>query len=167
MPAPPARTSRLDQQDPPWLRARVVFGLIVLEILHRLVLSLGHDVPPVRNSVIARLDAGHTFDLSPTALAIIRAFINECLTRFPSLHEAGAPAPHPRPEPARHPVSATPPRPVPRPVPRAAPRTVARPAPRALTSRPRPATTFRAHPMPAKIPRPAPPPFCVIFVPVS
>ncbi len=74
MPARDTLQERLDHAPDIETRAKLLFGFLIIEMLHRLVLALGYAVPPCHGRILAGLLAGEEdFGLPPHALATLRA----------------------------------------------------------------------------------------------
>ena len=74
MPARDTLQDRLDHAPDIETRAKLLFGFLIIEMLHRLVLALGYAVPPCHGRILAGLLAGEEdFGLPPHALATLRA----------------------------------------------------------------------------------------------
>ena len=74
MPARDTLQERLDHAPDIETRAKLLFGFLIIEMLHRLVLALGYAVPPCHGRILAGLLGGEEdFGLPPHALATLRA----------------------------------------------------------------------------------------------
>ena len=74
MPARDTLQERLDHAPDIETRAKLLFGFLIIEMLHRLVLALGYAVPPCHGRILAGLLGGQEdFGLPPHALATLRA----------------------------------------------------------------------------------------------